>query len=194
MTQLETDRFILRPFKEQDIDFLDALHSDEKVMRYILGRTRSHEENLAYLQRLLNLEESHGIGQRIVIRKSDHKPVGRCGISFFYGVEIEGVKDYYFDPKAIPEGMTSTRVFELGYTFHQDVWGKGYATEAASAMRRYALDVQKLPEVHSLIIQENKGSVAVAEKIGAKKIGACLCLGNPAWDYISKAVDEKNKA
>ncbi|MBL4612546.1 MAG: hypothetical protein JKY91_02275, partial [Emcibacter sp.] len=46
MTIVETDRFILRPFEAGDIDFLDTLHGDAAVMRYILGRVRSHDENV----------------------------------------------------------------------------------------------------------------------------------------------------
>jgi len=186
MTVVETERFILRPFAAPDIDFLDRLHGDEKVMRYILGRVRSHEENIAYLERLLYLEQAHGVGQRLVIRKRDNEPVGRCGISFFYGVEQAGVVAYEPDPAALPEDAAPVRVVELGYSFLQEAWGRGYATEAARAMRDYGLKVQKFPELHSIIIQENRGSVAVAEKIGARRQGPCLCLGSPAWDYLSR--------
>lgn len=186
MTIVETERFILRPFEEQDIDFLDQLHSDEIVMRYVLGRKRNHDENIAYLKRLVSLQEEYGIGQRLVIRKSDNQPVGRCGMSFFYGIWENDIPSYYVDTKAIPEGAEVTRVTELGYTFLRDSWGKGYATEAAIAMRDHGLRKQKFLQLHSIIIQENKGSVAVAEKIGAERAGECLCMGEPGWDYISR--------
>lgn len=187
MTIVETSRFILRPFEMGDIDFLDTLHGDAAVMRYILGRVRSHDENVAYLKKLCTLEDDHGIGQRLVIRKQDNQPVGRCGMSFFYGVEDGGMTSYYIDPKSLPEGTEVTRIFELGYTFLQSAWGKGYASEAAAAMQDYGLNQQKIPELHSVIMQENAGSIAVAEKIGAVRLGECLCIGLPGWDYISTA-------
>ncbi|HEC01151.1 MAG TPA: N-acetyltransferase [Sphingomonadales bacterium] len=186
MTTVETDRLILRPFTAQDIDFLDILHSDPLVMRYILGRTRSHEENIAYLNRLIEWQADHGIGQRLVIRKEDNQPVGRCGMSFFYGAQVDGILSYQLDPKAFEGDGEVTRVIELGYTFQRSEWGKGYASEAAAAMRGYGLNVQKFPELHSVIVKKNKGSVAVAEKIGAKRLTECLCLGSPAWDYLSR--------
>ena len=182
MTMLETERLILRPFEGQDLDFLDILHGDEKVMRYILGRTRSHEENIVYLDRLLEWEEMLGIGQRLVIRKEDNRSVGRCGISLFYGTEKAGITSY----QPIPETSDALRVYELGYTFLQQEWGKGYASEAAAAMRDYSLNIQKLPEVHSIIMQKNTGSITVAEKIGAVRFGECFCFGNLSWDYISR--------
>lgn len=191
MTIVETDRFILRPFEEQDIDFLGALHGDERVMRYILGRVRSHDENIVYLKRLLVAQEQHGIGQRIVILKEDNSPVGRCGMSFFYSIREKDMPSYYFDPKTLPEGACVTRVIELGYTFLQKSWGKGYATEAAAAMRDYGLNIQKFSEIHSIIARENAGSIAVAVKIGAKRLGECLCLGSPGWDYISRRKQEE---
>jgi len=176
----------MRPFAARDIDFLDELHGDGLVMRYILGRVRSHDENIAYLDRLLNWQKDHGIGQRIVIRKADNRPVGRCGMSFFYGLRTGDMTSYELDPKAFPDGAEVTRVTELGYTFLHRQWGKGYASEAAAAMRDYGLNIQKFPELHSIIIRENTGSLAVAEKIGAKLHADCFCLGRPARDYVSK--------
>ena len=186
MTTVETERFILRPFEEKDIGFLDLLHSDEKVMKYIRGRTRSHDENVDYLKMLLDLQEAHGIGQRIVTLKENNKPVGRCGMSFFYGIWEKGMPSYYFDPKTIPDGAEVTRVTELGYTFLQESWGKGYASEAAAAMQEYGLKTQKFLQLHSIIAKENLGSVAVAEKIGAERMGECLCMGLSGWDYVSR--------
>ena len=121
-----------------------------------------------------------------MIRKEDNHPVGRCGMSFFYGIWENDMPSYYVDPKAIPKGAEVTRVTELGYTFLRDSWGKGYATEAATAMRDYGLYEQKFLQLHSIIIQENTGSVAVAEKIGAIRGGECLCMGELGWDYISR--------
>jgi len=83
--------------------------------------------------------------------------------------------------------VEASRLTELGYTFLREFWGKGYASEAAAAMRDYGLKVQKFPEIHSVIMQENTGSIAVATKIGAERLGECLCLGLPSWDYISRA-------
>lgn len=191
MTTVETERFILRPFEERDIDFLDLLHSDKMVMRYIRGRTRSHDENIVYLNNLLEAQEQHGIGQRIVIRKQDNRPVGRCGLSFFYGIWENDMPSYYFDPDTIPEGEEATRVVELGYTFLRQSWGKGYATEAASAMRDYGLNEQKFLQLHSIIVKENLGSIAVAEKIGAICMEECLCMGLPGWDYASRPQNKK---
>ncbi|MBL4767443.1 MAG: GNAT family N-acetyltransferase [Rhodobacteraceae bacterium] len=184
MTSVETERFILRPFEAQDIDFLNLLHGDAMVMRYILGRVRTAEENRAYLDRLLVLEQDHGIGQRIVILKDTMEPVGRCGFSFFYGIPEGDMTSYYVDPAALPDGAASTRVVELGYTFLREAWGKGYASEAAAAMADHGLIQQELPDIHSIIVKENTGSVAVANKLGAHRLGDCLCLGLPAWDYI----------
>lgn len=191
MTIVETERFILRPFEAQDIDFLNLLHGDAMVMRYILGRVRTPEENRAYLDRLLTLEKDHGIGQRLVLLKDTLEPVGRCGFSFFYGIPEGPLTSYYVDPVALPDGAVPTRVVELGYTFLREAWGKGYASEAAAAMADYGLHQQKLTDIHSIIVKENTGSVAVADKIGARRLGECLCLGLPAWDYIATRQQEK---
>lgn len=182
----ETDRFLIRPFTADDIDFLDQLHSDPEVMRYILGRPRSHEENLGYLDNLLQMEAIEGLGQRLVIRKEDNQPVGRCGFSFFCGYEESEMTCYVGSPAAVPPGHGFRKVIELGYTFLRETWGQGYASEAAEAMRHHGHNVQKISEIHSIIDQANAGSVKVAERMGATRLGACLCLGSPGWDYLSQ--------
>ena len=55
---------------------------------------------------------------------------------------------------------------EVGYDFRSDYWNQGSATEAATAVRDYALDVLQLPCSISLIWVGNIASMRVAEKIG----------------------------
>jgi hypothetical protein len=82
-----------------------------------------------------------------------------------------------------PDGTTSSdapvagyKYMEVGYLFHPEVWGRGYATESCSAMieayARLLPKVQGLPSrlcenVHKL----NGASLRVAEKLGFKKVG-----------------------
>jgi len=57
---------------------------------------------------------------------------------------------------------------ELGYRLDQAFWGKGMATEAALAIKNYALNQLKIPTLISIIHHENVASKNVALKIGMK--------------------------
>jgi [ribosomal protein S5]-alanine N-acetyltransferase len=55
---------------------------------------------------------------------------------------------------------------EVGYFFHPDVWGQGYATELVATCMDLADRVLKLPAVTAFARRENIGSRRVLEKAG----------------------------
>jgi len=73
--------------------------------------------------------------------------IGYCGLFFF--PDIEGQAEV-----------------EIGYRLARSVWGKGYATEAAKAVRDYAFNVLRLERLIAMIDPSNIASIRVAEKIG----------------------------
>lgn len=180
---IESTRLFIRPANESDFAFLHHIHSDAEVMKFILGRTRTEEESRAYLKELMDLYESHKMGQFMVFDKDAMQPVGRCGYSFFMGQEEDGLTSYYWGRDALADNPKRDEVVELGYTFARESWGKGYASEAAKAMIPYGRDVLKTPMITSLINQQNIGSIKVAEKNGLGRKRACRILGELSWVY-----------
>lgn len=63
-----------------------------------------------------------------------------------------------------PEGWPGT---EVGWTFHPDVWGKGYATEAATAAIDWAFANLDWSEVIHSIGPDNASSIRLAERLGS---------------------------
>jgi RimJ/RimL family protein N-acetyltransferase len=55
---------------------------------------------------------------------------------------------------------------EVGYTLGRPYWGRGYATEAAGAVRDYALGELGANRLIALIIHGNTASENVARKLG----------------------------
>lgn len=63
--------------------------------------------------------------------------------------------------------MGSARDNEIGYMFHPDYWGRGYATEALAAFVKVYFE--KLPDAESVLAKtdvSNKASQRVLEKVG----------------------------
>ncbi|MCP5382845.1 MAG: GNAT family N-acetyltransferase [Kordiimonadaceae bacterium] len=179
---LETERLIIRPFNSDDVAFLDYLHSDADVTRYIGGRTRSHDENVAFINTMQDLY-TRNIGQLLVVRKSDNIPVGRTGFSCFYGVNDGDISWYYWgSPEKVKKDGDIFELAELGYSFAKAYWGKGYATEAAMAIKNQVYDKLGYQEFCSLIIKENIASINVAKKLGAREITPCMIDGKESLE------------
>lgn len=69
---------------------------------------------------------------------------------------------------------------EIGWRLAQPWWGKGYATEAAHAVAKFAFDEVGLPELVSFTVPDNLRSRAVMERIGMRHC--------PAEDFLHPLV------
>ena len=67
---------------------------------------------------------------------------------------------------------------ELGWRLARSAWGRGLATEAASAARDDAFKRLALPELISIIHPENERSKRVAVKLGMRMRGE---ITNPVF-------------
>jgi [ribosomal protein S5]-alanine N-acetyltransferase len=67
----------------------------------------------------------------------------------------------------------------LIYGLHSDFCGKGYATEAAGAVLKYALEPLALPLVKADVDEPNVKSIRVLEKLDMKRTGRAIIAGRP---------------
>lgn len=140
-----TNRLLIRELTEGDVDALMEIWGDPAVMEFSLKGAMNREEVRAFLQeRVLDHYKEHGVGLWALC--FDGKVIGVAGLM---RQEVEG-----------------HRFFELGYRLKKDSWGRGFATEACTAIRDYALDVLGLDSVISIIAEKNIKSVAVAKRLG----------------------------
>jgi len=94
------------------------------------------------------LFDDHRIGKFLIIEKSSGSFVGTCGGDFF---ELDG-----------------RRQIELGYRLLLNHWGKGYATESASALLGYLFREVGCAAVYGFALPQNTQSLKILEKIGMK--------------------------
>jgi RimJ/RimL family protein N-acetyltransferase len=155
--RIETERLVLRPLSPDDLDSLAPYFADPEVMRYMGGKTLTREETEARIARFRHVFELDGIGQFAVERKEDGAVLGRCGILIW---ETDP-----WTPLAKAEATRPTET-EIGYALGRSHWGRGYATEAATAVRDYALAELGEERLIALIQEGNDASKRVAEKLG----------------------------
>jgi len=147
MQILETERLLLREFVPEDVDALTAGLSDPETMRYYpapLGRAGTAE----WIARNRRRYSEAGHGLWAMALKGGGEVIGDCGLTL-----------------QIVDGMQE---IELGYHVRRDLWGQGFAPEAARACRDYGFDRLHAERIISLVRIGNLPSRRVAEKVGMK--------------------------
>jgi len=146
---LETERLLLRWFRETDFPQYLAMSSDPEVMKFLGGTPQTEIEAWKSMAAFMGHWYFRGYGVWGVEEKSSGKLIGRIG---------------FMDPAGWPG-------FELGWTLARASWGKGYATEGARRAPKYAFEEMDRDHVISLIQPDNKASIKVAERLGEKVEG-----------------------
>ena len=141
---LETERLILRPPAAEDFDAWAAFGADEVAMRFLGG---PQPKSIAWrgFMSTAGAWAIQGFGMFCVFEKSSGRWIGRVG-------PIQ------------PEGWPGT---EVGWGLIKDVWGRGYAGEAASAALDWAFDHLGWTDVIHCIDAENVASQNVARRLGS---------------------------
>lgn len=153
--QLETNRLIMRPFEEADAESLFLLDSNPEVMKYVGGVVSTKiEQSQQMIEFIQKQYKENGVGRLAVVEKSTNKLIGWSGLKYLTS-EINGMKN----------------VYELGYRFLPEYWGKGYATETARATLNYAFNEIKTDVVYAMAVTENTGSNRVLQKLGFEELG-----------------------
>lgn len=142
---LGTSRLVLREFRADDVETMSAVLGDPEAMRYYPAAfNRAGVE--AWIARNQERYSRDGFGLWAMVLKSTSEVIGDCGCVL---QDVEGCNEV-----------------EIGYHVRRDLWGKGYATEAAKACVEYAFAKLRVEHVISMIRPENLQSRRVAEKNG----------------------------
>ena len=158
MLELQTERLILRAPVPEDAKALAPMYADPEVMRYVGdGRTLTRADTELSVRRMIDRWNEDGFGLYTTIRQHDGAVIGRVGILIW--------NSETWEPTTRAQASGPTEV-EVGYTLGRDYWGQGYATEAAGAVRDFALNGLGAERVIALIIHGNTASENVARKLG----------------------------
>lgn len=146
----ETDRLYIRNWRDEDLDLMHVINSDEDVMAFFPGR-RNRQQCAELLQVLKKQIAETGYGFFALERKDSGQPIGFGGLAM---PDLEPI---------LPEGTV-----EIGWRLATPHWREGYATEAAKALLRLGFRDRGLDEIVSFAVFNNHRSLAVMERIGMK--------------------------
>lgn len=157
--RIETERLVLRPFREEDAGEVFELFRDPEVFRYTPDTPYASVQTAReFISEAMHLygdpyrRDGRGPFRYFLAptRREDGRVLGLCGVG---GVEYDRMQN------------------EVFYILGRPHWGLGYATEAAAAVLRWAFDGLALPRVIGIVQPANLASARVLEKIGLQRTG-----------------------
>jgi [ribosomal protein S5]-alanine N-acetyltransferase len=169
---LTTKRLLLREFEEEDWQAVLVYQSDPLYLRYYPWTHRTEQDVRAFVRRLLaRREEEPRTKFQFAITLAPHgQLVGNAGIRMNTPDAAEADMGYELDPR---------------------YWGRGFATEAASAILAFGFRELKLHRICAQCIAENTASAHVLEKIGMRQEGRLrenVWMKDRWWDTLVYAI------
>ncbi len=144
---LETERLVLRGWREEDLGAFAALNADPRVMEFMPKRLARAESD-AFVGRIRTHFAEHGFGLWAV------EVPGVAPFVGFTGLQVARFEAHF------------TPCVEVGWRLAYEHWGRGYAPEAAREALRHGFEVAGLDEIVSFTSVGNERSRRVMEKIG----------------------------
>jgi RimJ/RimL family protein N-acetyltransferase len=149
---LETERLILRRWREADRAPFAEVNADPRVMQYFPA-CLTRAESDALIDRIEAHFDAHGFG----LFAAELRAMGE--LAGFIGLAIP-----QFEAEFTP-------CVEIGWRLGAAHWNQGLATEGARAVLRFAFETVRLPEVVSFAVAANLPSRRVMEKLGMTYTG-----------------------
>ncbi len=144
---IETDRLILRPPIEADIEPWGAMLADPEAMRFIGGPQRRSRRWMHLV--MITLWKPDGSSLFSVVEKSTNRWIGRIG----------------------PREATGWPGTEIAWSLAPQAWGHGYAGEGAAAAMDWVIASLGWSDIVHVIRPDNLASIAVATRLGSSDRG-----------------------
>jgi RimJ/RimL family protein N-acetyltransferase len=148
---LQTQRLLLRPFAATDFDALLAIQSRADVARYLYWDPRTAAEVRETLDAKVRataiVAEGDSLSLAAVLSEGGEL-IGDCSLRW---------------------ASAEHRQAEIGFVFHPDHHGHGYATEAAAALLALAFEQLRAHRVFGRLEARNSASARVLERLGMRK-------------------------
>lgn len=144
---IETERLILRGWRDADREPFHAMSQDDRVMA-TLGPLLWRDESDALIDRMEAMLDTHGYAFWAVERRTDGAFLGFCGLK-------PGAEDTPIEGE-----------IEIGWRLAHEYWGQGYARDAAQASLDWGFAHLDVPSIVAITTPENVRSWGLMERLG----------------------------
>jgi RimJ/RimL family protein N-acetyltransferase len=152
---LQTERLNLREFLLTDFDAVHSYASDPLVTRYTSFGPNTPEDTHDFLTR--------------TITANDATPRR----SFVFGI-VDRASGQLFGSGGVESCDDTGRHFALGYCLHRDWWGRGFGSEAATALTEFGFEQLKAHRLWAHVFVGNVASARILEGLGFRQEGIAL--------------------
>jgi ribosomal-protein-alanine N-acetyltransferase len=144
---METERLLLRQWRDEDLVPFAALNADPEVMEHFPSA--------------LTPEQAADLAGR-------HQALLEAGEPGLFAVEVRATGEFIgFVGLAVPRFEAAfTPCVEIGWRLARSAWGHGYASEAAVAVLDHGFNTLMLNEIVAFTARGNQRSRRVMERIG----------------------------
>lgn len=149
--RLESQRLLLRPFVPQDLEALHAIQSLPEATRWLYWGPRDEDEVREAIAKKIErtrLESDGDLLSFAVVLKESAELIGEATLFLLSAQHRQG---------------------EIGFIFHPDQHGRGYATEAGRLLLEAAFERFGIHRVIGRLEPRNAASARVLEKLGMRK-------------------------
>jgi RimJ/RimL family protein N-acetyltransferase len=146
---IETERLILRGWREEDVEPFIRHTNTPAVMRWLGGVRDEGKVREMLLGTFPDWQREHGFTFWAVERRDDGALLGFCGLKL-----------------ADDEGTRIKGLHEIGWRLREDAWGQGFAREAATASLDFAFGSAGAERVVALTVDGNRPSWGLMERLG----------------------------
>ncbi len=143
---IETDRLLLRPFRQTDIAAFRDIYGDPETMKYMGNGpcTKSPAETALSINRKIEHRVKREFGLWCMVEKEKSTVIGHCGLAWF---DLLGE-------------------VEVAYLVKRTHWNKGFATEGIAASLAFGFGPLNLDRIVAIIHPDNLASRMALEKCG----------------------------
>ena len=166
--EIETERLLLRQWRDGDWQALHRTYGDQEVMGWIGATAVDVAGTAAAVGRMSMHWRLLGYGMFALEERSSGELLGRVGLMLHPDWPLDGPK------------------IEVGWTLQRSAWGRGYATEGARASLAFGFGELGLPVIFSMTRPDNTRSRAVMERCGLTQRGEIEYHG---WLQVHYAID-----
>ena len=166
MPVVTTERLELRPLVEEDAPALHSLYTDPATWGHFpMGRWSDPRQSRSFVTSSRASFRRLGIGQFAVRRRGKGRVIGSTG-AFVLAHEGDTPMRIVTDTTAPQDLVPTGALVNIGWRLRPDVWGRGYATEAARAV--LDLLAERVPDlaVTAAVLSTNPASERVCRRLG----------------------------
>ena len=170
---IETERLFLREMTQNDFEALYKIFSDKEISKYY-PYDFDKERVLSWIERNIKRYEEYGFGLWAVCLKETNEVIGDCGLTI--------------------QNINGEEKPEIGYHIRKDMQKKGFAKEAAKAVRNWTFENTSFDKIYSYMKYDNLPSVKTAVSYGcsfleeyedeANKITKVYVISREEWNKI----------